>query len=365
MLRVRERPNAWPGFVDLFSNLSIIVIFLLLVFVFLWTATSVFDSKSKAKLIAQQKAEIAQMQTDESTASDLLVLAKNELIKIQAANQDLESSNMTVIAQKDELAQRLQESESVMHEMVAAYERKIYEMNAERETVARKISDLNVQIQSSKVMVTESAQRRSTLETEVAKLSRELQRVNEALAAAESQAQAASAEYMAMSDQLNRAMAEKLSEMSKYQSEFNKAIRMALGGRNSVNVEGDRFVVQSDILFPSGSYSLSAEGKRQIALISNVIKDMENLIPTETDWIIRVDGHTDNKKVIPGTPGYRNNVELSLLRARAVASEMAKNGVSRRRLVPSGMGETRPVDIGGDNNALQRNRRIELRLTNP
>ena len=51
-IRFREKTNAWPGFVDLFSNLVIILIFLLIVFVFLWTTTSVFNKNTGAKKVA-------------------------------------------------------------------------------------------------------------------------------------------------------------------------------------------------------------------------------------------------------------------------------------------------------------------------
>ena len=91
---------------------------------------------------------------------------------------------------------------------------------------------------------------------------------------------------------------------------------------------------------------------------------MENQIPTDIDWIIRVDGHTDKKPVMTGTQGYKNNTELSLLRATAVANELANAGVSKRRLIPSGFGDLHPVELGSDAKSLQKNRRIELQLTN-
>ena len=91
---------------------------------------------------------------------------------------------------------------------------------------------------------------------------------------------------------------------------------------------------------------------------------MENQIPTDIDWIIRIDGHTDKKQVISGTRAYRNNMQLSLLRATAVADELARNGVSKRRLLPSGFGDLHPVEFGNDKASLQKNRRIELQLTN-
>jgi chemotaxis protein MotB len=200
-----------------------------------------------------------------------------------------------------------------------------------------------------------------------ANLAEQLAKLQSALDAAEEKSHAQEIRYVEMSTRLNRALADKVAElndMSKYQSAFYRAVKMAIGDRTTVQSDGDRFIVNSDILFPSGSYKLSEAGKKQLYLIANVIKDMENKIPTDIDWIIRVDGHTDKKPVINGTRGYKNNTQLSLLRATAVANELANAGVSRRRLVPSGFGDLHPVELGNDAASLQKNRRIELQLTN-
>ena len=170
-----------------------------------------------------------------------------------------------------------------------------------------------------------------------------------------------------MSNRLNQALADKVAELNdvaKYQSDFYRAIKNALGDVTSLKADGDRFIINSDILFKSGSYTLSNAGKQQLKLIADVIKDMETKIPSDVDWIIRVDGHTDNKAVIAGTRGYRNNMQLSLLRATAVTKELEKYGVSRLRLLPTGFGDMYPVATGTDKASLQKNRRIELQLTN-
>ena len=170
-----------------------------------------------------------------------------------------------------------------------------------------------------------------------------------------------------MSDKLNKALADKiaeLNEMTQYQSEFYRAIKEAVGDRTIMRPDGDRFIISSDILFPSGKYTLSADGKKQLKAIAGAIRDFETKIDPNVKWIIRVDGHTDNKPVVAGTHGYRNNLQLSMLRASAVVDELAKNGVSKRRLVPSGFGDLHPIELGKTPTALQKNRRIELQLTN-
>ena len=201
----------------------------------------------------------------------------------------------------------------------------------------------------------------------MAKYTAELERLNAALGAADSELLAQQAKYIEMSNNLNKALADKVAElqdMREYQSEFYRAVKIALGDTESVTADGDRFIVQSDILFKTGSYRLSDAGKKQLKIISNVIKEMETKIPSEIEWIIRVDGHTDNKPVVPGNRAYSNNMELSLLRATAVVNELVHDGVARKRLVPSGFGDMYPFAPNTDKANMQKNRRIELKLTN-
>ena len=202
---------------------------------------------------------------------------------------------------------------------------------------------------------------------EIDELNARIAELEDALQQAESVAQQKEIEYVEMSNRLNKALAEKVAELnslSEYQSEFYKQVKNALGERTTIKQDGDRFIVSSDILFASGSYKISSDGKKQLKLLANVIKDFENKIPSDIDWIIRVDGHTDNRPVLPGTRGYSNNMQLSLLRATAVVNELVKDGVSKRRLIPSGFGELHPAELGKDKASLQKNRRIELQLTN-
>ncbi len=366
-IRFRERTNAWPGFVDLFSNLVIILIFLLIVFVFLWTTTSVFNKSTGVKTVAELKAanaaqaeKIAQMTADDAEAKRLLLMARNELL-------NLENNNQVLNAELDAV-------DVGVNELVADYDARIAELQTSGDEMAAKIAELSQMLTQAKLdkeRTAELEQERRHLQDEMAaqraELSDQLAKLQAALDASEEKSRAQEIRYVEMSSRLNRALADKVAELknvSQYQSAFYKAVKIAMGDRTTLRPDGDRFIVSSDILFPSGSYKLSAAGKEQLKLLAGVIRDMENKIPSDIDWIIRVDGHTDKKAVVRGTRGYSNNTELSLLRATAVADELAKNGVSRRRLVPSGFGELHPIELGNDADSLRQNRRIELQLTN-
>ena len=362
-IRFREKTNAWPGFVDLFSNLVIILIFLLIVFVFLWTTTSVFNKHSDAKKVAELKQEnqeqaeqIVQMEEDNQTAEDLLLRARDAL-EIQEAEKVQMAD--TFEQQKEDIAN--------------AYEQQISTLSKQQQELAEKIAALTEQLQQSNVareemlrIESERSEMTDKLLAERADLNARINELTAELEKAEELAKQKEVEYTAMSDRLNKALADKVAElntMAQYQSAFYRDVKNALGDRTTIKQEGDRFIVSSDILFPSGSYKISADGKNQLKLLANVIKDFEEKIPSDIDWIIRVDGHTDNKAVVAGTP-YKDNMQLSLLRATAVTNELVKNGVSKRRLVPSGFGELHPISLGSDKDSLQKNRRIELQLTN-
>lgn len=367
-IRYREKTNAWPGFVDLFSNLVIILIFLLIVFVFLWTTTNVFNKNTNAKKMAEleqttqaQAEEIVQMTEDTVTATELLVRARDAL---ETQEQEKAVLADTFEQQKEDIAnayeQKLAELTTQKNDIAKQYENQIAELQSK---LQQAISDKDKLVEKE----TEQSELNNQLVAEKNDLNNRISELTSQLNKAEELAKQQDVEYVEMSNRLNKALADKIAElntMAQYQSEFYKQVKNALGDRTVIKQDGDRFIVSSDILFPSGSYKISQNGKSQLRILANIIKDFEEKIPTDIDWIIRVDGHTDNKDVVRGTRGYTNNMQLSLLRATAVTNELVKNGVSKRRLVPSGFGEMHPIALGNDAASLQKNRRIELQLTN-
>ncbi len=152
-------------------------------------------------------------------------------------------------------------------------------------------------------------------------------------------------------------------DLARYRSEFFGRLSQILSGREGVQVVGDRFVFQSEVLFPPGEATLSDAGHAQIASVAQMLSDISDDIPPEIDWIIRVDGHTDNTP-LSGTGRYRDNWELSQARALAVVRYMVDQlGFPANRVAPAGFGDTRPVAAGSSPEALAQNRRIELKLT--
>jgi len=152
-------------------------------------------------------------------------------------------------------------------------------------------------------------------------------------------------------------------DLARYKSEFFGQLRDLLGREEGVRIVGDRFVFSSEVLFQTGDAELSAEGRAQIARIAAILKRVSDDIPPEIDWVIRVDGHTDNQP-LSGFGRYRDNWELSQGRALSVVRYMADGlGIPPNRLAANGFGEYQPINPADTPAAWAQNRRIELKFT--
>lgn len=151
--------------------------------------------------------------------------------------------------------------------------------------------------------------------------------------------------------------------LERFQSEFFGRLREILEGRDDIQIVGDRFVFSSEVLFELGSADLSSAGRAQIANVVGVLREVSDRIPPEIDWILRVDGHTDNLRLGPGAD-FADNWALSQARALSVVRYMTSQlGFPPERLAATGFGEYRPVDTDNTPQARARNRRIEFKLT--
>jgi len=215
----------------------------------------------------------------------------------------------------------------------------------------------------------ESAER--SLEDERA-LARELRRkvkqlnririaLNEVVEASEAKTRAQEATVADLDRRLNEALASRVQELAKYRSEFFGRLRQVLGERPDIQIVGDRFVFQSEVLFRTGEATLEAAGERQLIQFAATLTEIAATIPPEIDWVLRVDGHTDRRPI--RTPQFPSNWELSTARAISVVKFLIDQGIAPNRLVGAGFGRFHPLDPREDEIAFRRNRRIEFKLT--
>ncbi len=196
---------------------------------------------------------------------------------------------------------------------------------------------------------------------QIADLRDRLASLNSALEAAEIKAAEDLVQITSLGERLNAALATRVQDLSRYRSDFLARLHDHLGNRQGVRVEGDRFVIQSGVLFPSGSAEISEEGRENLRQIADFIRELVSEIPDDVDWILRVDGHTDSKPI--QTIRFPSNWELSTARATSVVRFMISLDVPEHRLMAAGLGEFQPLADGEDADTMQRNRRIEFKLT--
>ena len=225
-----------------------------------------------------------------------------------------------------------------------------------------RIAALTKELDDKSAMSKEAAARVDLLNQQLLALRRQIAALQEALGAAEAKDKESQARISDLGARLNVVLAKQVQELQRYRSDFFGRLRELLRDRKDIRIVGDRFVFQSEVLFPSGQATMTTEGLAAIDQLAAAIVELERTIPSEIDWALQVDGHTDSKAI--ATLQFPSNWGLSSARATSVVKYLISRGVSPKRLVAAGYGEFQPLEEGTSEEVLRRNRRIELKLTN-
>jgi chemotaxis protein MotB len=148
---------------------------------------------------------------------------------------------------------------------------------------------------------------------------------------------------------------ELLAEYERFRSEMGMFADVGLEG--VVNAEEGMYGyrAEGDVLFVSGSSTLTTAGKKALGMV------VENL--KKIDSPIRIDGHTDVDPVIKTKAQYpHGNIQLGALRAIAVREFLVENGVAPSRISIASFGEYKPVLMGKDSKSKAKNRRVEIMI---
>ncbi len=199
------------------------------------------------------------------------------------------------------------------------------------------------------------------LTAQVAALREQLARIAAALDVSEAKVKVQQGQIVDLGKRLNLALVSKVEELSQYRSEFFGKVRQIIGNRPDIRIVGDRFVFQSEVLFAPGKAELTDPAKQQLGPIFMALKDIAAKIPPDIDWVLRVDGHTDHRKI--NTPEFASNWELSTERAISVVRYAIAEGIPANHLAAAGFADNQPLDPADTPEAYRRNRRIELKLT--
>ncbi|WP_024587206.1 peptidoglycan -binding protein [Aliihoeflea sp. 2WW] len=334
--RSQRNVDYWPGFVDALSTLLLAIMFLLSVFVlaqFLLSQEISGRDQALIRLNAQINELTQLLALEQSSSQDM----EDALSSLQASLSDAES-------ERSRLQQLLDAGSGAGAEAEAQIGSLSGELDEERQVSQRALSQVEL------------------LNQQIAALRSQIGALEAALDVSEARDQESNAKIADLGRRLNVALAQRVQELNRYRSDFFGRLREILSDRENIRIVGDRFVFQSEVLFATGADVINPAGEEEMAKLADAILDLQREIPPEINWVLRVDGHTDNIP-LSGTGRFRDNWELSAARAISVVKFLVANGVPAERLVAAGFGEFQPLDETNTPQARDRNRRIELKLT--
>jgi chemotaxis protein MotB len=334
--RAMRPVDYWPGFVDALSTLLMAFMFLLSVFVLAQFLLS-REISGKDEVLTRLNSQINEL-------TQLLALEKSNTQDAQDQLANLEASLQAAEVEKSRLERLLSQG-------------------AGADTAAQdRIGVLSGDLDNERAVSQRALSQVELLNQQIAALRKQIGALEEALDASEVRDRESNTKIADLGKRLNVALAQRVQELNRYRSDFFGRLREILADRENIRIVGDRFVFQSEVLFPSGSEEINDAGKGEMKKVADAILELQKEIPPEINWVLRVDGHTDNRP-LSGAGRYRDNWELSSARATSVVKFFIENGVPANRLVAAGFGEFQPLDAADTDEARLKNRRIELKLT--
>ena len=329
--RAARTLNVWPGYVDALATLLLSVVFLLTVFV----VGQFFLSQE----LTGRDAVLTRLNRQIADLTDLLALERSNRRAQEEAAASMRNTLTATEAERDRL-QALADAASA---------------------ASGKSADVDAQLTAERGATARAQNQVELLNEQIRALRRQLAALEDALAASESRDRESQARIAELGSRLNVALAQRVQELARYRSDFFGRLRQIVGARSDIRIVGDRFVLQSEVLFAAGSAALKPEAGPEIDRIAGAILDIAREIPADIPWVLRVDGHTDARPI--QSAQFPSNWALSAARAIAVVQYLRGKGIPPQRLLAGAFGEFQPLDPGTTEEAYAKNRRIEMKLT--
>ncbi len=319
------------------------------------------EASTKADTSAQQ---LADTMTQLAEARQLLTAAQSRIQEMQQQAAELDrtvkADRATIEARLSDLA-RMAEQTRALTALRDDLERQAQDAAVRATTEQQRRAAVEAQLANEQKLGDSGRAQIALLNQQVEQLRAQMASVSAALEASEKADKDKDVQIANLGSRLNAALAQKVEELQRYRSDFFGKLRQVLANRPGIQVVGDRFVFQSEVLFPVGSADLSVAGWEQMRALAATLIDISKEIPPDVNWILRVDGHADRQKV--QSDRYPSNWELSAARAITVVKLLIASGVPANRLAATGFGDNQPLDPSDAPDAYSKNRRIELRLT--
>jgi chemotaxis protein MotB len=335
--RINPRADYWPSFVDVLTNLLLVFIFLLSIFALVQFLLS-REITGKDTVLQRLNAQIAEL-------TEMLALEKASKSEASDNLANLTASLATVESEKERLQGLLDAQSSASASAGGQVAALTGELDAEKQVSQRALAQVEL------------------LNQQIAALRRQIAAIETALAASEQKDKESQTQISDLGRRLNVALAQRVQELARFRSDFFGRLRQILGDRPDIRVVGDRFVFQSEVLFATGSDEISADGVGELEKLATAVSQLATEIPTDIAWVLQVNGHTDKRPITGSTGRFRSNWDLSAARAISVVRFLVDRGIAPEHLVAAGYGEFQPLEEGDTEEALAKNRRIELKVT--
>ena len=367
----RRRPlDFWPGFVDALASLLMVMVFVILIFVIgQFVLADAVSGRDRA--LAQLNAELAALAQTLSltqTARERAEVKVGELsASLVTSEREREALGNEILSARNELHAAQDEAKTQREEAarlatdIAALQRLKAELEAEAARLASALDTSERGLKEQQEMSAAAIAQVELLNRQLAAVREQLEQLNAALDAAKLAAKDKDLKIEELGRELNLALAARVSELARYRSEFFGRLQAVLGDRKDIQIVGDRFVFSSEVLFPTASDEVSAEGMIQLTRLAETLKTLAAEIPDDLPWVLQVDGHTDRRPI--SNARFPSNWELSTARALAIVKFLRGQGIPPQRLAATGYGEFHALDARNTEEAYARNRRIELKLT--
>ena len=344
--RNRSSVNIWPGFVDGLATLLMVIIFLLMIFVVaqFYLSEAITGRDQALEILNQEVAELA----------DLLDLEQKSNIDLSSNLASLSAELQSTLTERDDFAAELTQLRTLQNTLVDSVEtlqkrseraetegsalqirldEALLSIEVDKETIKVQLDQLLILQQDVTALIALRDEMEADLESvirlekstaknfmaekeisvaakaqvallnrQIAALRKQMEKLNAALEGSESRDRAQKAQISDLGKRLNVALASKVQELARYRSEFFGRLREVLGDRPDIQIVGDRFIFQSEVLFESGSAEIGAEGEPQLAQLARTLIDISARIPTDINWILRIDGHTDRGRKVDEEP---------------------------------------------------------------
>ena len=370
-VRRRQVDYTWPGFVDALASLLMVIIFVLMIFVlsqFFLSQKMTGQDEALVKL-RNNLVELGEMLSlERQTTTELTTQLSLLETKIVEVKKNLKYEKELVTQFKEELAGQsniLSLNQSEIEDLKEKLKIKIQDallLKNNVEQLEKRINKKDIDINEKSETINANKKEINELISASLKLRNKLSQLQTLLSAYKAKDKKEKVKTINIGKEMNSALARRVEELQKFKSDFFGRVRELIKGRKEIRIVGDRFVFQSEVLFKVGSEELGVKGQEEMAKLAITLMDIEKSLPTDIDWILQIDGHTDNLPVKKGQ-NYLDNWELSTKRALSVLRFLIKQGIKPDRLSASGYGSFQPIDKKNTNIARAKNRRIEMKIT--